>query len=40
MIEEILDLLGEKIPFTEISYINVLLMMATSLNDIINFTKC
>jgi len=27
MIEEILDLLGEKIPFTEISYINVLLMI-------------
>ena len=27
MIEEILDLLGEKIPFTEIAYINVLLMI-------------
>ena len=27
MIEEILNLLGEKIPFTEISYINVLLMI-------------
>ena len=27
MLEEILDLLGEKIPFTEISYINVILMI-------------
>jgi len=27
MIEEILDLLGEKIPFTDISYINIILMI-------------